>query len=261
MKILISLLSLFLFFQQSFAQLRVDTYPLGKTFLNSTSQEFNNQSNISTQHNYKKEYKHAFSGGLSIGIMNFQSDLSENQSDLRNQLNLNLEINKRLSPWFSCKLIMSSGRYEAIGINEYQSLYTSGIDTEFSTSDFYHGILDASYASMSALVRSRIAFSKLNSIKSEKRFGLFMSLGLGYISAHVVLKNRTEHSTKISRSIRDIVIPIILEANYLLSDRLGVIASYDYYILANEYMDLLINNDTSDYLTNFRAGLFFKINN
>lgn len=257
MKFLLSLCSLLFLCQSSLAQLRIDNYTNSKQATPLSMEEINPK----TQKNYNKEYANAFSSSLSIGISNFHGDLIGNQTDIEHQLNVNLEINKRLSPWFSWKLLMSAGKYQAIGVNKYQSLYTSGINTNFTTTDFYNSLLEGGYSTLSALFRTRIAFSKLNSIKAEKKFGLFFNFGLGYMNSNVLLKNRTDHNIKISRSIKDMVIPIIIESNLLLSDRLGFTLSYDYYILSSEYMDLLINNKSSDYLSNIRAGLFLKINN
>jgi hypothetical protein len=210
---------------------------------------------------YHKQYKTAFSCDISYGLITFYGDLQGYQTDVPNQSNINIAINKRWTPRSSGKLFMSLGNYADIGINDNPQPYTDGLNTTYNANDFFNSEVTGKYALIGFTSRTKIGFTKLKNINNEKKFGVFFNIGLGYMSSSVLLRKKTDYSIKISRYIQSLVFPIGFETSYMIKGNLGIQIAYDYYLIANENMDLMNSSQSElDYLTNFKTGVFFKIN-
>lgn len=228
--------------------------------LREQSKEINSRYSIGLRR-YNKQYKTAFSGDISYGLITFYGDLQGYKTDVPNQSNINVAINKRWTPRLSSKLFMSLGNYADIGTNDNPQPFIDGLSTSYNANDFFNSEVTGKYALVGFTSRTKIGFTNLKSINNEKKFGVFFNIGVGYMSSSVLLRKKTDYSIKISRYIQSLVFPVGFETSYMIKDNLGVQIAYEYYLIANENMDLMDSSQSElDYLTNFKTGIFFKIN-
>lgn len=222
---------------------------------------FSNPERAKEMKRYRAEYKKAFSGSLSLGYNQFEGDLTGQNSDGFPQMNINACINKRLSPNFSFKAIMSLGGYETKGFNANPNIYTGDTPSQYNSGDFMNSESKGSYASFCLMTRRKISFSRVKSIHDEKKFGCFLSWGVGYLSSHVLLKSIQDEDIRLSRNVSNFLMPIMLDFSYVIKNNLGAMVSFDLYMLENDNLDLIRSGNMPDYITNIRTGLFFKIDN
>jgi len=271
MKLFSTLLLVFLCFQLSFSQ---STWSPGSSISSTNfgiSSYYNNgfpsshlrimsPERIALMKKYKAEYKGAFSGSLSLGYNQLSGDLSGQSSDIFPQLNLTATINKRSTPLFSWKAVASIGSYQAQGYHANPNIYTGDTPSPFPSGDFNNSEVKGSWSSIALMTRRKISFSRIRSINDERKFGCFFSWGVGYLSSHVLLVSLNDVDARISRTISSITIPIMLDFSCLIKNNLGAMASFDMYLFETDNLDL-IRSDIPDFMTNIRAGLFYKIDN
>lgn len=208
---------------------------------------------------YRKQYKNAYSGSLTLGNTQFYGDLAGYEPGFSERKNVNLSFNKRLSPIISIRLNYNIGSYDQSGAASSLLLDTEH-PNDFAANDFLRSTVRGNYSAISLMYRYTLSPTSIKNIDNEPKFAFHYSIGVGHISSHVLLKSLEDEETRISKSANAIMIPIMLDLTYVIKNNLGVISSIDYYLVNSDKLDLILHQST-DFLLNFRMGLFFKINN
>jgi hypothetical protein len=208
---------------------------------------------------YSKQYKNAYSGSLTIGNTQFYGDLAGTSPGFSERKNVNLSFNKRLSPIISFRLNYNIGSYNQSGGISYPLLDTE-YPNDFAPNDFLWSTVRGNYSAFSLMYRYTLSPTSIKNIDNEPKFAFHYSIGVGHISSHILLKSIEDEDKRLSKSANAIMMPIMLDLTYIIKNNLGFISSIDFYLANSDKLDLILYQ-SSDFLLNFRMGLFFKINN